>query len=388
DPYPLSDRQFLVSHNPHRDRDAKDPTAYGLYALDRSAHHKLIYDDPETSCWCAQPLRQRVRPPLTVAARDESLAEQGLAMCSITDIYHGMENTERGEVKWIRIMEQLPRPWAARRRWQPACGHTQPAGGGGPLSVKLLRGVVPVESDGSANFYVPADRNIYFSALDENFLEIQRERTFVNYRPGEVRSCVGCHETPNDTPPRYVTARQAMLKPPVMPMPQPGDASAARPLHYSVDVQPVLDEHCVSCHGAETPAADLRLTGEDSWLNCTSFGQLIHKGYVLGFREGSDFGGTEYSPAKTIGSWKSPLMRQIMKGCPGDNDEPMTQAEFVRIATWVDTNGVYSGSYWGRLVPPHAEHPNYRPITTLEESLSTINPYEEWTPDWVPPVKQ
>jgi hypothetical protein len=387
DPYPLSESLFIVSHNPHRDRDAKDATAYGIYLLDTSCHHKLIYDDPDTSVWCAQPIRPRVKPPLPVAAVDESIVEQGLALCSVQDIYHGMEGVERGEVKWIRIMEQIPRPWAARRRWEPACGHTQPAGGAGPLSVKLLRGVVPVEEDGSAYFYVPADRNIYFQALNEDFLELQRERTYVNYRPGEVRSCVGCHETPNDTPPRYTSARLAMMKPPIMPMPQPGDETAARPLHYSVDVQPILDEHCVSCHGAENPAADLRLTGEDTWLANTSFNQLISKGYVTGFKEGSDFGGTEYSPAKTIGSYVSPLMRQIKEGCPG-NDHELSLAEFARIATWVDTNGVYSGSYWGRLVPPHADHPNYRPITTLEESLSTINPYEEWTPDWISPKLQ
>ena len=78
----------------------------------------------------AQALRPRKRPPISVMPRDEKLAAKGLALCSVADIYHGMENVERGEVKWIRIMEQLPRPWAARRRWQPACGHTQPPGGG------------------------------------------------------------------------------------------------------------------------------------------------------------------------------------------------------------------------------------------------------------------
>jgi len=386
DPYPLSDQLFIVSHNPYKDKDVRDPTAYGLYLLDRKANHRQIFRDPEISTWCAQPLRPRKRPPISVMPRDEELAKKKLAVCSVLDIYHGMEDVERGEVKWIRIMEQLPRPWAARRRWSPACGHTQPAGGGGPLSVKLLRGVVPVEEDGSAHFYVPADRNIYFQALNEDFLELQRERTYVNYRPGETRACIGCHETPDDTPPRFSSARIAMTKPPVMPLPQPGDDQAARPLHYSVDVQPILDRYCVKCHGADNPAADLRLTGEDTWLSNTSFGQLVHKGYVPGFKEGSDFGGTDYYPAKTIGSYVSPLMRQIQKGCPGQT-ERMTQAEFVRIATWVDTNGVYHGSYWGRIVPAHKDHPNYRPITTLEESLGTVNPYEEWTPDWKPPKK-
>ena len=81
------------------------------------------------------------------------------------------------------------------------------------------------------------------------------------------------------------------------------------------------------------------------------------------------------------------MMKQIKKGCPG-NKTRMSQAEFVRIATWVDTNGVYSGSYFGRLVPPHKDHPNYRPTPTLKQALSTKNPWEEWTPDWKMPPKK
>ncbi|TWT84619.1 hypothetical protein CA13_60990 [Planctomycetes bacterium CA13] len=386
DPYPLSERSFIVSHNEDRTRDVRDPSAYGLYTLDRNSHHKRIYRDPDTSTWCAQPLRPRVRPPIVEMPRDEELAGKGLAVCSVMDIYHGMENVERGEVKWIRIMEQIPRPWASRRRWEPACGHTQIAGGGGPLSVKLLRGIVPVEEDGSANFYVPADRNIYFEALNEDYLELQRERTYVNYRPGETRSCIGCHETPDDAPP-MMRMPLALGKPPVMPQPQPGDKDAARPLHYAVDIQPILDEKCVSCHGETDPAADLRLTGEHAWLANTSASQLRSKGYVPGFLEGSDFGGTEYIPAKTIGSYVSPLMKQIKKGCPG-NENKLTLAEWVRIATWIDANGVYHGSYWGRIVPPHSDHPNYRPTPTLEQAIGTVNPYEEWTPQWRPPTKE
>jgi hypothetical protein len=79
-------------------------------------------------------------------------------------------------------------------------------------------------------------------------------------------------------------------------------------------------------------------------------------------------------------------MKQLKKGCPG-NKEKLTKAEFVRIATWVDTNGVYHGSYWGRIVPPHKDHPNYRPVPTLEQALGTENPYDEWTPDWKMPPK-
>ena len=79
-------------------------------------------------------------------------------------------------------------------------------------------GVVPVEEDGSAHFYVPANRNIYLQALDGDYMELQRERTYVNYMPGERRSCVGCHEHPDTTPPHRRRPQVLDAKPiPLLP---------------------------------------------------------------------------------------------------------------------------------------------------------------------------
>ena len=185
DPFPLSDKQFLVAHNP--DKKWNDVRAYGLYLIDEAGHHELIYKDPEFSCWHPTPLVPRKRPPVLPPVGDPALAKKNLAVCIVQDVYRGMEGVERGSVKWIRILEQLPRPWACRRTWEPAVNHTSLISRGSALAAKALHGVVPVYEDGSAHFLVPADKNIYFEALDENFMELQRERTYVNYRPGETR---------------------------------------------------------------------------------------------------------------------------------------------------------------------------------------------------------
>ncbi|MHB8971649.1 MAG: HzsA-related protein [Pirellulaceae bacterium] len=47
------------------------------------------------------------------------------------------------------------------------------------IFVKILHGSVPVREDGSAHFVVPADKNLFFQAIDEDFMEVQRMRTFV-----------------------------------------------------------------------------------------------------------------------------------------------------------------------------------------------------------------
>ena len=75
------------------------------------------------SCWQPIPLRPRKKPPVTSVAIDQKLAVEKLATCVVTDIYHGMENVERGTIKYIRVMEQVPRPWADLA---PVVDETQP----------------------------------------------------------------------------------------------------------------------------------------------------------------------------------------------------------------------------------------------------------------------
>lgn len=371
DPYPLNETTFLVAHNP--DRPWNDPRAYGLYLIDEAGSHQLICQDAEYSCWQPMPLRPRRRPPIQPKLADTELARKKLAVCAVQDVYHGMKGVERGEVKWIRILEQLPRPWACRRRWEPHIDHTGLVSSGSALAAKVLHGVVPVHEDGSAHFYVPADRNIYFEALDENFMELQRERTYVNYRPGETRSCVGCHEIPQDVPAAVLNTSLALTRPAVMPQPQPGDESASRVLHYPKDVQPVLDRHCVRCHGARDPAAGLDLAGKLTTRFTRSYENIMRRRLVKTFNEGSDWDGTAYAPPRSVGSHASRLIEQVREGCPG-NDRDLPLEDFVKLTTWVDANAVYYGSYWGRIHIAHRNHPNFRPTPTLVQALATEPP--------------
>jgi len=369
DPYPLADDLFLVSHN--RDRAWNDPTAYELMLLDDSGNHWPILASNEYSLWQPTPLAARKRPSVVPSTLDPELAKEGLAVCYVQDVYHGMEGIEPGEVKYIRILEQLPRPWSCRRLWEPADNLVYLISPRSALAAKVLRGIVPVEKDGSARFYVPAGRNIYFQALDEKYRELQRERTYVNYMPGERRGCVGCHETPQNTPLGRPGPAMALKKPPVHPRPQPGDETAARPVHFVTDVQPILDRHCVKCHGGERKAAGIDLRGQLTRAFSKSYETLLR--YVKTTDEGSDFGGSEYLPPKSIGSHASRLMKQLDKGCTG-MEHKLSLEDYVKIATWVDCNAVYYGSYWGRINVAHRGHPNFRPAPTLEDALATEPP--------------
>jgi hypothetical protein len=69
----------------------------------------------------------------------------------------------------------------------------------GPESCRVL-GEVPVQEDGSFMAEVPADVLLGFEALDEQGQVLRRESPSIWLRPGENRSCVGCHARHNRAP--------------------------------------------------------------------------------------------------------------------------------------------------------------------------------------------
>jgi len=362
DPLPLSDKFFLVSYNP--DKLWNDVRAYGLYLLDEFSNHILIYKDKEFSCWQPTPLRPRKVPPVVVSMHDNNKNEQAIVVLS--DVYVGLEGVERGTIKYIRIMEQVPRPWDCRRFWDEGAPEVS---SGSVLGLKVMYGIVPVYEDGSAYFTVPTDRNIYFQVLDEDYMEVQRQRTYINYRPGEKRSCIGCHEMRQLAPANKPV--MALRYPPSEPAPQPGDATAARVLHYPTDVQPVLDKHCISCHSGDRPAAKLDLTGEMTDMFTRSYESIMRRGLVETLDEGSDFEGTEPVPPRTIGSHASKLVQKLRSG---HNDIQLSREEMLKITTWVDANAQYYGTWYGRRNLDYRNHPTFRRTPTFAEAISTQDP--------------
>jgi len=395
DPYPLSEKQFLVSLNPTG--DPKEKTNWGLALLEESGDTKSIYQDATIGCFEPMPLRPRPTPPVIPSNRDPKKAAKGLATCIVQDVYQGMEEIKRGEAKYLRINEQVSRPWSARRTY-PGDGYDQQhacVSKDASLGLKVQHGIVPVEADGSAYFVVPADRNIFFQVLDANFMELQRERTYVNYRPGETRSCVGCHETPNHVPPVQPRALLALKRPPSVPGPQPGETSGARPLNYATDVQPIWDKHCAECHSGANPKSSLDLSGEMTALFNKSYESLMPErrkkpltdpkllGPIIGENHPKT-GNVEYLPAKSLGSHTSVLVAMLANGkvqlanpedaarvaklAESHRTVKLSPEELIRVTTWVDSNGQYYGSYFGKRNLKFGKDPDFRPVPTFQDA--------------------
>jgi hypothetical protein len=358
------------------------------------------------------PLRQRPVPPAASSPVDPALAARSEAVCMVADIYHGLENVPRGTIKAIRVLEQVPRPWSAHcaaNRDEYDQQHIV-ISKDTHLALKVQHGIVPVEADGSAHFVVPADANIILQALDGNGLAVQTERTFVNYRPGERRACIGCHETPESAMRQTAPARgekdpQAFRRGPSRPGPQPGETCGQRTLHYPSDVQPLFDRLCISCHGnGENLAGGLDLRGTPTRKFCVSYEALVperRKGKenrdrgLLGLVIGENHpktGHVAYLPAGSLGARTSVLAAMLSHGSITLTDaasqaratrlaekhaeavSKVTSAEFQCLTTWIDTNCQYYGSYWGRRDLCFKDAPDFRAVTTFAEARRTTPP--------------
>ncbi|MEE9602349.1 MAG: hypothetical protein V3V75_03525, partial [Thermoguttaceae bacterium] len=399
DPYPLCEQLFLVSHKPEGPA-WHDPKGYALYMLDENGHEVEFYRDPKISCWEPIPLVPREKPPLMDSSPNPALAQMNKAMCIVTDVYHGMDGVERGKVKYLRILEQRPRPWASRRYWDGDSGWGQQhvvTTNWTHLGLKVQHGVVPVEEDGSASFYVPAKSNVFFQALDANYRSIQTERTLVNYMPGEIRSCVGCHETPNDAAtPKGMSLVMALKRPPSMPQPQPGDKDAGRIIDFRTMVQPVLDKYCIECHSpGKKVEGNLDLSATETSVFNVAYEQLMSHDVCgqINNEVRPKTGNAEYQPPYTFGSYSSILAAMFADGqiqlkdeLANDKAKKLAEAhkdvkiplkDKIRIWNWIDTNCQFYGSYWGRRNTQHKDHPNYRPISTFEQARSNVCPIPE-----------
>jgi len=401
-PYPVNERQFLVSYKVNAADHYKEvPNAYALYLIDSDGLHRPVHADPNLSCWHPLPLVARAVPPLVPTSLDPQQAAKNQALCVLADVQRGMEGVAPGQVKWLRINEAVPRYWSTARHWNPSLSSSEWKAS---LWPRVQWGVVPVEKDGSAYFVVPAGRDIFYQALDENFREIQRERTYVNYASGELRSCTGCHaQSGNSGAGSGSNSLLALKRPPSTPQPQPcdqqsagGNGSAGQVIHYPTDIQPILDAKCVLCHGPKDPADGLRLTGEITHMYNTSYEQLASKELAgplisefTSFKKGDqgNFNGA-YLPPGTLGCPASKLMAVLTdpknpKNAKDDHCKMLTEMELMVLSRWVDSNYQFYGSYFGRQhtqwinrdpAVPAYDPADFRRKATFEEAIGFLAP--------------
>lgn len=332
DPMPLAEDTWLCSYTP-----TVLPWlewTWGIYVADQHGNLALVYRDPDISCAEPVPLATRPRPFAMPSLRANSDAEDAWATVVLADVHAGMPEVPRGTVKYLRILEDVPRKGIHE-------GWTICTSGTPMYTVKRILGTVPVEDDGSASFVVPANRNVYFQVLDARQREVQRMRSVVCMKPGETRGCIGCHEPRTTAPPGNLgsAVRRALTREPSRPQPPPwGTATVS----FLRDVQPVLNAKCIACHTHDRKANRVILT--DDLTNQFTIGYKELLPYLsVANSISSDCPEDVYPrPAYTFGSNASRLIRLLASGHHGVQ---LTNDDWQRLINWIDANGVYYDRY-------------------------------------------
>ena len=354
DPWPLSRDDVLIANNALG--------AHGVIELvDRFGHRELAHADPALSCSSPMLVKPRPRPPVISPQGPVAKPAQDPASGRflVLDVYQGLRGVPRGEVKQLRVVEETARVSEVPpggRWWNQAFLVSWQ----GPYVIKNYLGVVPVHPDGSAYFEAPAGRALYFQALDAEGRELQRMRTYVQAVPGVTRSCIGCHEHKYATPAQPAEPAQALLGPPAKPKSEPWGSGF---VDYPTMVQPILDKHCVSCHGGEKDiAGGLDLSGGWTWAFNISYESLLKKN-LAGFVRchNSDVTSSVILAPRTIGSAVAPLANVLSDGHE-DRIPKITDAERRLIHAWMDTDSCYYGTW------------NYTKHATCRAILGTAGP--------------
>ncbi len=378
-PYPISEKQYMVASS-HKSQGAAR-NGYGIYLMDIHHNKELIYRFDDASCYSPMPLRSRKEPRI-IPDMVKGIDPDTPATVIVTDIYQGLEGVKRGEVKYLRVLETHSK---TVRTTPQRCDIGVNSG----WDIRGVLGIVPVEEDGSVNFYLPPHKQIFFEALDKNYLEIRRMRNFMNAMPGETVSCTGCHEpygtvATNNSVPKAVLREPSQITPP----PWGTDGFSFRKI-----VQPILNKNCIMCHdgsGNKDKAFDLRgleLLAAPAGYDrdhaphrqheiSDSFYNLLK--YISYIRVGGYQGEKLPLAANATGSRHSKLMKMLKEG---HNDVKLDTDQWRALAAWIDCNGPYYGSWSEITITPEKAGllatPSAASGKQVKERMGKINSRDE-----------
>ncbi len=338
-PWPLSETYFLAAYS--FDPLIGEPTwnpanIFGLYLMDAFGNRELIYRDLNLSSLWPVPLRPRATAPILPSTLEPDAPPEGAYF--LQNVYESDPSLPDEPITHLRIVQVLPKSTPGANN--PTVGAPNASPG------KQVLGTVPVEKDGSAYFRAPAGVGLAFQALDAKGQAVQIMRSVSYLQPGETASCIGCHESRGNAPPPSVVKTMAASRPPSDIAPGP---DGSRPLSYPLLVQPVLDKHCVHCHGdavAEGPPgqAPILLTGAPEGRYTQSYNALASRVSFAAWGRGPfpDGNSEPLTQPGYFGARGSALMRMLLEG---HHEVRLDADDMARIITWIDANALFYGTF-------------------------------------------
>ena len=335
-PYPLNEDYFLVACKPSA------TSLWGIYLVDVFDNMVLIKEEPGYALLEPVPIRNTPKPP---TIRDRVNLKRDDCLVYMTDVYAGpgLAGIPRGAVKKLRVFTYTYD--------YPKMGGPQGVVGmEGPWDIRRIMGTVPVEEDGSAAFRLPANTPVSVQPLDEDGAALQIMRSWFTGMPGEVLSCVGCHERQNET---TMNARTiASVREPRSITPWRGPA---RGYSFAREVQPVVDRYCLGCHNGQPRPTGKTLLDLRGDVFIKDYGSRYHHGrkdagkFSIAYanlqrfvrRPGLESDLHMLTPMDVHVS-TTQLYQMIEKGHHGVK---LDAEAWDRLITWIDLNAPYHGSW-------------------------------------------
>ncbi|MDR1485377.1 MAG: hypothetical protein LBT09_11205 [Planctomycetaceae bacterium] len=357
-PYPLSETDFLVSAQRNIRGDK-----FVLMLMDVNGNREIIFEG-DHHIWDALPIRPRPVPPVSADRVNwpswEERDKPGTGIMYSNNVYENAPEKLRGKAKYLRIwsIDHKTYTYWAKRNYVssgPEISASQSEG------IKKIIGTVPIEADGSVSFEAPTGIALHFQLLDENQLALQTMKSFTGVLPGEVRGCLGCHESHIRTPVTKQTGK-ALKKSPSKIKPVDWEDISVSFERY---VQPTLDKYCGKCHqdpdnkaykkfnatlrpgflGFKEPY--MTLMGNPTWSRkynlpngAGGFGwadTIIVEGYSTHDPKAY----ATFPPMERL-SYVSRLVHRLRSG--EHNGIKVTGEDLLRVILWVDAMGPYYGT--------------------------------------------
>jgi len=394
-PFPLAEdadhkgagTYFLVS------RQSNSSSGWDLCLADAFDNLTPILEARPGGNWMgARPVQERPLPRVIPDMVDTNRTDAHLYL---VDIYRGggLKGFPKGSIKALRLATFNYRHFGN--------GGTYNCAWEGGWDVKRVLGTVPVDADGSAFFRVPANTPVFVQPLDAEGKAQAVMRSWYNAMPGEVGSCVGCHEEQNSIPPVQIARAVKRAPSEITPFQGP-----ARGFSFEAEIQPILSRRCVGCHDAKAEAEkgipdfrDKRIRPDEQdkvpnechflfWLgnqlpHLKAEGPFFSPSYMRFqkyFRRAGLEADYHLLPPAEFEADTSILVRMLKKGHHGVT---LTRGEWEAIYTWIDMNVPYCGRWLDSPCPPSKSNIDHR--VKYKKLYANIDDHDE-DPIPVPPI--
>ena len=264
EPSLLPDGRILTSwaDGPVNDQNEQSmtPPDFGIYIYDpATGKNQLVYNDRSTWDLNALAVTAHAAPPLIANDKYEQDSTIPVMMGSVDVSQTSLQETVNGaEFNNVALGQALHDGAVAVRVIEGFSSEVFSANGnfGTMFGLTMFEGAAvlgeaTVYGDKSWLANVPPYIPVHLQPIDQYGLAIRNQQLWIQGVPGEDRRCVGCHESRTGQGVPALGANPTVAEQ-HGPMSFTEDIAMRTEYPWDLKVQPILNQHCTSCHNSST----------------------------------------------------------------------------------------------------------------------------------------